>query len=102
MTRIDINKGRRARAAKRETSGEPIVLIIGDAEFELPGELPFEFVARATDNDLRGALVELLNGSSDAFFEQKPTFNDVMELVQEVAAAYGFDNLGESAGSAHS
>jgi len=103
MPRINLDQRRKARAAAREkNNAEPIVVEVGGQDFTLPAELPFEFADKAANGDLRGALSTLFDGDADAFFGQKLTFNDVMELVQEVASAYGFDNLPESKASAPS
>lgn len=103
MPRINLDQRRKARAAAREKNNtEPTVVELGGDTYELPAELPFEFAARAADGDLRGALTTLLDGNADQFFSQDLTFNDVMELVQEVAASYGFDNYPESKASASS
>lgn len=103
MKSIDLNKKRKARAAQREKDqDEPVVILIGDEKLKLPPELPAEFAFKANEEDMRGAVVALLDGQADAFFKQSPSLQDVMDLVTDVAEIYGFDSPGESEASASS
>ncbi len=102
MAAINLNAKRKARAALAEKAGKPVpqhTVTLGDGEFTLPRELPAEFAFAASEGDLRRAITELFNGSAEAFFAERPSFNDVMELVQQVSDLYGFDDLGESPAS---
>lgn len=103
MKAIDLNKKRQARAAKREKDqDEPVVVLIGDEKLQLPAELPAEFAFRGAEGDIRGAVKALLDGQADVFFQQSPSFQDVMDLMGEVSEIYGFEDMGESAASASS
>jgi hypothetical protein len=99
MRTIDLNKKRKARSAVNED--EPVVVLIGSEEFKLPAELPAEFAFAASEGDLRTALRVLFGASADDFFSQSPSFDDVKELVEDVAEVYGFSDLGESSASAN-
>ena len=103
MKSIDLNKKRKARAAKREKDeDEPVIILIGEEKLKLPAELPAEFAFKASEGDTRGALTALLNGQADAFFAESPSLQDVMDLMSDVSEVYGFDSLGESEASADS
>jgi len=103
MKTIDLNQKRKARAAKREKDqDEPAVILIGKEKLKLPDELPAEFAFQAAESNVRGAVIALLGDKADAFFSQSPSFQDVMDLMQDVSEMYGFGSLGESEASADS
>lgn len=100
MKTIDINKKRKARAAQREKDeDEPVVILIGDEKIKLPPEAPAEFAFKLAEGNVRGALIVMMNGQSEAFFAQNPSTNDINDVVEGIAEAYGFDDLGESVAS---
>jgi hypothetical protein len=98
---IDLNA---ARAARREAAGAPPEpVVFGDREFPLPVELPvsvMEGLARLgtlPGNDAAGItstvkeiLAELFGEHFDAFWALRPSFDDLMELMDRLPAAYGF------------
>lgn len=100
MKTIDLNKKRKARAAKREKDqDEPVVVLIGEQNIELPVEAPAEFAFLAAEGDIRGAVRGVLGKHANAFFVEKPSLDDVMEFMEAVSEVYGFDSLGESSAS---
>ena len=95
--KLDLNAKRAARAAKR---GDGLTMILGDQEFGLVDELPIEIGELATDNRIPDALRMMLrdpDGDWDRLMKQRPSFNDVLDVV----AFYG-EALGESVRSQES
>lgn len=105
-----------ARAARREASGEPPVIVFGGKELELTFEIPFEVAERMgsmgvalenqdgneLSNGFRDVLKLLLGDHFDEFMAQRPSVPDLMAMVDGVVKAYGFADLGESQASAGS
>jgi len=110
--KIDLDK---ARAARREASGEPPVVVYGGKKFKLPVELPFEVsehaaalsTASAADDadasligsELREIVQLILGDGFPAFMAQRPSTEDMFTLVDGLADVYGFDDVGESQAS---
>lgn len=94
--KLDLNAKRAARAAQR---GEAMTLILGTEEFELIDELPIEIGELAADNKIPEALRMMLRHPEDwdRLKAQKPSFNDVLDVV-----SYYGEALGESVRSAGS
>lgn len=88
--KLDLNAKRAARAAQR---GEGMRLILGEEEFDLVDELPIEIGELAADNRLGEAFRMMLRDPADwdRLKAQKPSFNDVLDVV-----AYFGEALGES------
>lgn len=96
MPRIDLDA---ARAARREAKREPIVVVLGGEEFELPNELSLDLAALITAGDLMGAVVALVGEDhADRFNACRPSMEDVVELFTELGPAYGL-TVGESVAS---
>jgi len=95
---VDLNA---ARAARMETEQEPVTILIADAEFTLPVELPADYALLAMGGDLRGAVQALLGDDADRFFETRPSLPDLEALIEGVNGAYGVAE-GDSPASASS
>lgn len=94
--KLDLNAKRAARAAQR---GEAMTLVLGNEEFELIDELPIEIGELAAENRIPEALRMMLRHPEDwdRLKAQKPSFNDVLDVV-----SYYGEALGESVRSASS
>ena len=87
-----------ARAARAEASREPVTLTLDGKDITLPIELPADFALKASEGDLRGAVVALLGDDADWFFGLRPSMDDLNALVEGAGQAYGMRE-GESAAS---
>lgn len=102
--RIDLDAARKARAEQR---GEPPVVILGGAEYELPAELPagvvtaFGMVMRGDVSQLDVALAELFGDRLAELKANRLSWDDEKELLDQTLNEYGFD-LPESSASARS
>lgn len=101
---IDLDAAAEARAANR---GEPIEVVFKGDTFELPAELPADFLELIADDRLTPAMVSLL-GEEEAvrFMGHKPSVEDLIEFAQGIAAEYGFpgglgNSLASGAGSSN-
>jgi hypothetical protein len=85
---LDLNAKRAARAVKR---GEGMKLILGEETFDLVDELPIEIGELAADNKIPEALRMMLNDPADwdRLRAQKPSFNDVLDVVEFFGTALG-------------
>lgn len=111
--RIDLDA---ARAARREAEQDPPVIVLDGEDFTLPIELPFEiagdlgklFAAKGDKDklaELAGQVVPLivkglLGDDHDRFMEHRPSFDDLIVLLEGMAVAYGLADVGESSASA--
>lgn len=100
---IDLNK---QRAARREGKGEAPVVVIGDGNFTLPVEMPFETVeaiarvqvAQETGNTtamhmaILDTLRVLFGPQYDAFMATQPSVEDLSALMDGVLAEYGMSD----------
>jgi hypothetical protein len=86
--KLDLNAKRAARAVKR---GEGLSMILGDQEFALVDELPIEIGDLAADNKIPEALRRMLRDPADwdRLMTQKPSFNDVLDVVEFFGTALG-------------
>lgn len=93
---LDLNAKRAARAAQR---GEPIQMQLGEETFTLVDELPIEIGDLAANNRIGEALKLMLADPADwdRLLACKPSFNDVLDVVEYFGTA-----LGESVKSAES
>lgn len=85
---IDLN---RARAARAEAAKQPVLLKIGDAQIELPVEVPADFALLSADGRVREAVEALFGEGADEFFKAKPSIEDLNELIGQVSEIYGLD-----------
>jgi hypothetical protein len=88
-----------ARAARLEARGEPRLFLFGGQKFELPPELPAEFAYLL--DDAKEALRFLLDGQFDDFWAQRPSAQDLIDLVAWITKTYRAA-LGESTASGSS
>lgn len=72
---FDLDKARAARASDAH------LIVFGGTTFELPAEMAVSTGEMFAAGDVRGGLVELLNGQAEKFFELAPTVNDLHVLV---------------------
>ena len=89
--KLDLNAKRAARAAQR---GDGMTMILGPEEFALVDELPIEIGELALNNRIPDALRLMLRNPDadwDRLLAQKPSFNDVLDVV-----AFFGEALGES------
>ena len=80
---INLDAARAERAAQR---GEPPVLTVDGKSYELPHELPTDFVELVIEERLRAALRLVIGSDAD---ELKLSVEDWEYLAEEVADAYG-------------
>lgn len=85
-----------ARAARLEAKGEPRLFVFGGRKFELPPELPAEFAYLL--DDAKEALRYLLSDGFDDFWAQRPSREDLTDLVGWITKTYG-TSQGESPAS---
>jgi len=86
---LNLNAKRAARAAARQ---EPMRVEIGDQVFDLVDEMPIELSDLANNNDISGALKLLLaqpDQDWDRLMACRPSFQDVMDIVEYFGAALG-------------
>jgi hypothetical protein len=88
-----------AKAARLEARGEPRLFLFGGQKFELPPELPAEFAYLL--DDAKEALQYLLGDQFDDFWAQRPSAQDLIDLVGWISKTYGSDP-GESTASGSS
>jgi hypothetical protein len=88
-----------ARAARLEARSELRLFLFGGQKFELPPELPAEFAYLL--DDAKEALRFLLDGQFDDFWAQRPSAEDLIDLVAWITKTYGAA-LGESTASGSS
>ncbi len=88
-----------ARTARLEARGEPRLFLFGGQKFELPAELPAEFAYLL--DDAKEALRFLLVDDFEDFWAQRPSKEDLIDLVAWISKAYGSDP-GESTASGSS
>lgn len=94
---LDLDK---ARAARLEAKGEGHTVIFGGVEFPLPPELPYTAAEAIEAGNFRLALSTVLNGTSEKFFELKPTTDDLEALVRGMVDMYApGSTVGESQAS---
>lgn len=103
MSRIDLDAARKARAEK--TDG-PLVVVFGGEEFTLPAEKPFDFSMYLARGYVYEAIDSLFAEDEAARFwrrdkppKERPTVEDVTEMLDGVAAYFGADSPGESEAS---
>lgn len=85
---LDLNAKRAARAVKR---GDGMKLLLGDETFDLIDELPIEIGELAAENKIPEALRMMLRDPADwdRMRAQKPSFNDVLDVVEFFGTALG-------------
>lgn len=72
-----------ARAARAETNGGPLEVVLGGQTFELPAEMPLEVPVLFSAGDLRGGIALLVGDDRvDAFLATGLSDADVEELVR--------------------
>jgi len=97
---LDLDK---ARAARLEAKGEGHSFTFQGVVFSLPPEMPFEAAEAMQRGEFRVVLAEMLNGTSEKFFELRPTTNDLEALVDGFVAIYApGSTVGESSASSSS
>lgn len=99
MRELDLDAARTARA---EVRGDPPTIRLGGETFELPAELPMEYVWRSIEGEDREALGTLFNGDLERFLATNPTKDDIVALIAGIPALYGMGSEGESGASAGS
>lgn len=83
-------------AARAEAEREPTTVTFKGETFEVsPG---LRFLLALQENDLKGAVELLFNGSSDRFLELDPDVRDIESLVRGLVGTTGL-TLGESSAS---
>jgi hypothetical protein len=98
--RLDLDAARAARAAKAEAEGEAHVLVLGGQEFELPTEMPLDFVLAAAEGDVAGSLRVLLGEEEYENLRAKGlSVSDLNELIGGLAEVYGLEDVGEALAS---
>ena len=81
-----------ARASRAEAAGEPVVVVFGGIEYELPVELPIEAAVAASDPM---AFLRVMFGERhEEFLAARPSMQDVVTLAEGIAKAYGFESAG--------
>lgn len=85
--RIDLNAAREARGAATK---EPVELTVGDLTFELPAELPLDFVELITADRILDAFRALVDDRAEEL-RGAMTFDDIEVFAEEIAAAYGIE-----------
>lgn len=85
---IDLDQ---ARAARAEAEKQPVTLKVAGQRLELPAELPAEYALYIDEGHVRAGVEALLGEHADAFWELKPSADDVGELITQVDAVYGID-----------
>lgn len=91
-----------ARAARREASGEPLRFTFGGQRFEVPSsrsDWPFEVSGLLQVNDYSAALEVLLGEQWPAFKACRPTFADLVDLLEWLSKEMGFGDLPGSSAS---
>ena len=83
---IDLDQ---ARAARAEVANEPVSIKFAGEEFELPAELPADFALLAAEDRDYDALKALFRDDTERFFAQRPSFDDVRELMTQIGTVYG-------------
>lgn len=97
--RIDLDA---ARAARAEELGGGHVVTFGGDDFDLPAEVPFEFGVALLEGRYDDALAVLFGDQLEAFLAHRPSMQDVIELAEGVAGAYGLGSVGEPSASSGS
>lgn len=83
----------RARAARAESQGEPVVLKFGGKDFALPVEMPLDFPLLAKEGQIREAVAALFSPEdAEAFFALRPSMEDITELAEASAKVYGVES----------
>lgn len=91
---IDVDAARRARA---EARGEPLAVMIGGTEYDLPAELPadvvhhFGRVAAGDVTALEDALEVLFAGNLAAIKAEGLSWEDEKFLLEAALEEYGFE-----------
>lgn len=85
-----------ARAARAELRGDPPVFLFGGQKFTVPVELPIEFAYLL--DDPKEAMRFLLQDQFEDFMAQRPSKDDIFELVTWVGKTAGL-SVGESSAS---
>lgn len=95
---IDTNE---IRAAHAELEGEPVTVLIGDNEVELPAEMPARVAFLANRGMPEQALDYLLGDNAHIYWDRKPppTLPEVEAFFEKCAEVYGFETAGESSAS---
>lgn len=112
MTRVVVDLDAK-RAARREARGEPIVLVFGGEDFELPVELPFDVLealpalASGAQAETAGAFIALVRSllgdeAFTRFVAHRPSLDDFVELADAAFTAYGADQGNSSASRSQS
>jgi len=97
---LDLDK---VAAARLEAKGAGHTFIFKGVEFALPPEMPYEAAEAMERGNFRAALAQMLNGTSEKFFELGPTTNDVEALTSGMVEMYAPGaSLGESSASSSS
>lgn len=97
---LDLDK---ARAARLETKGEGHTFTFEGVVFALPAEMPYAAAEAMALGNFRAALTEMLNGTSEKFFELDPTTDDIEALTSGMVEMYAPGaSLGESSASSPS
>jgi len=108
MSIVDLDK---ARAARREVTGEAIEVVLSEETFTFPVELPFDalpYLAAivaphenliAFEAAVTGLLGVLLGEErADLFMGLKPTLDDLQTMLKELLRTYGVTS-GEASAS---
>jgi hypothetical protein len=99
MAELDLDA---LRAARAEAAGERPMIRFGGEIFEGPVEIPFRFFIRLAEEDLAGAVEEILDGQADQFWAKKPSPQDLREFIYGLPRLYGLGSPGESPASGRS
>jgi hypothetical protein len=86
---LDLNAKRAARAAKR---GDAMQMVLDTETFDLVGEMPLEIGELATEGRIADAFKLMLrdpDGDWDRLRKCRPSFNDVLDVVEFFGAALG-------------
>ena len=97
---IDLDAARAARSEARPKES-PKSVKFGGKDYSLPPELPYDFAHFSAFGDLKSALKVLLGEQFTAFWENKPTVEDMEALNDHLGKVYG-KSKGESNASADS
>lgn len=92
---IDLDAARAARAETRE----PKWVLLGGKKWDLPAEMPWDYVELVDGGDVKGALRLLLADQFDGFWAQGLSADDLKEATRQIPRMYGFGGPGESSAS---
>jgi hypothetical protein len=86
MTEYDMDAARAARIEAEGRTGH--TLRFGGEVFDLPPEMPIDAAEALGRRDHRGFMAALVDGSADRFFAQKPSIDDIKDLVDWATGIY--------------